>query len=94
MARNLPRAGLAVTPVESAAGGEAALRGATVGLRVTAVFRDSPADSGGVLLGDIIVGVDGQPFVCAPESLGATFLRWMTPRRAGSSARFSSCGTA
>jgi hypothetical protein len=69
--------------VETQAGGAAALRGATAGLLVTAVFLDSPADQGGLLRRDIIIAVHGVPFTCPPESLGATFLRWMTPLQAG-----------
>jgi hypothetical protein len=69
--------------VETQVGGAAALRGATAGLRVTAVFPDSPAEQGGLLLGDIILAAGGVPFTCLPESLGATFLRWMALRQAG-----------
>jgi hypothetical protein len=69
--------------VETQAGGAAALRGATAGLRVTAVFPDSPAEQGGLLLGDIVIAVRGAAFTCPPESVGATFLRWMTPLQAG-----------
>jgi hypothetical protein len=69
--------------VETQAGGTAKLRGATAGLRVTVVFPDSPAEQGGLLPGDIMVAVRGAPFTCLPESLGATFQRWMAPRQAG-----------
>lgn len=69
--------------VEARAGGAAALRGATAGLRVTIVFPDSPAEQGGLVAGDIMLAVNGTPFTCPPESLSSTFQRWMAPRRAG-----------
>ncbi len=69
--------------VETQAGGAAALRGAAAGLRVTAVFPDSPAEQGDLRQGDIIVAVRGVPFTCLPESLSATFQRWLSPLPAG-----------
>lgn len=73
----------ALPTVEAQAGGATALRGATVGLRVTTVFPDSPAEQGGLLAGDIMIAVNGTPFTCAAESLGTTFQRWMALLRAG-----------
>ena len=71
--------------IEQEAGGSAMLRGATGGLRVTAIFPDSPAEQGGLLLGDIIIGIDGDPFVCRPESLGALFQHRMAVKPVGES---------
>jgi S1-C subfamily serine protease len=40
------------------------------GLLVVAVTKSSPADAGGVLMGDIIVALDGQPIASADDLLG------------------------
>lgn len=53
------------------------------GLRVTAVWPDSPAELAGLEVGDIVTGVDGAPFACPAESVRAVFQRAMTPRQAG-----------
>ncbi len=63
--------------IEEAAGGAAALQGATCGLRVDAVIPDSPADSAGLTTGDLIISVLGKPFACPPESVRAVFKRTM-----------------
>ncbi|MFH1143287.1 MAG: PDZ domain-containing protein [Candidatus Eisenbacteria bacterium] len=59
--------------IAAQAGGSAALRGARHGLTVTAVFPDSPAERSGLLTGDILIGMGGEPFTCSPESLQAVF---------------------
>jgi hypothetical protein len=69
--------------IEARAGGTASLRGATCGLRVTAVFPESPADEGGLLLGDVIISVFEKPFTCAPESVSAVFRRSLEDTLAG-----------
>lgn len=69
--------------IEEQAGGPASLRGAVCGLLVTAVFPDSPADHGGLLSGDIIISVCGEPFTCPPDSVSGLFRRTLGDRRAG-----------
>lgn len=69
--------------IETAAGGPAALRGATCGLRVTAVFPGSPAEAGGLLLGDILVALDGLPFTCPADSVVPRFQKVVGAKRAG-----------
>jgi len=56
-------------------GDTASVRAARSGLRVTAVWPDSPAERGGLLVGDIIVGAQGRLFDCPPESTGARYAR-------------------
>jgi hypothetical protein len=72
-------------PIEAAAGGDSALGGAACGLRVTAVMPSSPADSGGLLTGDIIVSIFREPFTCPAESVQAVFKRRMDSQLAGTS---------
>lgn len=69
--------------IEAHAGGQAALQGALSGLLVTAVFPDSPADAGGLLLGDIIICLDTDPFTCSRDSVQAVFRRELAGRTAG-----------
>ncbi len=69
--------------IEAQAGGAAALRGATCGLRVTAVFPDSPAETGGLQLADIIVVVCGRPLTCPAESVQVVFKRELDGKSAG-----------
>jgi hypothetical protein len=69
--------------IESAAGGAAARLGATCGLRVTAVFPDSPAEQGGLLLGDIVIAIDGRPFTCPADSVALLFRQSLEAKRAG-----------
>ena len=61
---------------------------ALCGLRVTAVWPDSPAEVAGLEVGDILLGIDGVPFDSPPESTRAMFQRWMTPRQTGERVRF------
>ncbi len=61
--------------IEEEAGGAEALRGATTGLRVDAVFPHSPAEAGGLMEGDIIVGMGGELFTCPKDSVRAIFQR-------------------
>jgi hypothetical protein len=75
----------ALPVIEERAGGAGALRGARCGLRVTAVLPDSPAEIGGLLLGDLLIGVGGRPFTCPPESVSAVFRGALEGRRAGES---------
>lgn len=67
--------------IKDPAGGAAALRGATCGLRVTAVFPDSPAEQGGLLLGDIVIAVCGRPFTCPADSVALLFRRELEGKR-------------
>jgi len=53
-------------PIEERAGGPAALQGATAGLRVEAVIPHSPAEEGGLRVGDIIVAA-GDSLLAAPR---------------------------
>ncbi len=59
--------------IETSAGGNQQLAGATCGLLVTAVFPDSPADHGGLQEGDIITSVFNRPFICPPDSVSLLF---------------------
>jgi serine protease Do len=54
-----PRLGVALLPADL----PASLRGADVetGLVIAAVEEDSPAERGGLLVGDVLVGVDDEP---------------------------------
>ena len=61
--------------IEEQAGGGEALGGATAGLVVDAVFPHSPAEGGGLLEGDIIVAMGGEPFTCLKDSVRALFRR-------------------
>jgi hypothetical protein len=63
------------------------LGGATTGLRITAVFPDSPADEGGLLDGDILLALDGEPFTCPPESVRVLFRRYLGNRSPGEKIR-------
>ncbi|MDQ5811019.1 MAG: PDZ domain-containing protein, partial [Actinomycetota bacterium] len=58
----------------------ASLRGADVetGLVIAAVEEDSPAERGGLLVGDVLVGVDDEPldgFESLLEALGGDAVR-------------------
>jgi len=63
----------ALPAIETEAGGDRMLTGATCGLRVIAVFPDSPAEQGGLILGDIIISVFNRPFTCSPDSVSHIF---------------------
>lgn len=60
---------LELPEIEDQAGGAAALQGALYGLRVGAVFPDSPAEAGGILAGDIIISIFGEPCGGPPDSV-------------------------
>ncbi|MBD3336541.1 MAG: hypothetical protein GF355_13595, partial [Candidatus Eisenbacteria bacterium] len=66
--------------VEASAGGSQALHGARSGLRVAAVFPDSPAAEGGLLVNDIIIAAGGHTFTCPAESVRAVFNRLLDGR--------------
>jgi len=63
--------------------GRELLAGARVGLRVTVVFPDSPAERGGLLEGDVIAAAVGRPFVCPADSARAVFSARLKGRKAG-----------
>jgi len=65
------------------AGGEAALRGALVGLRIHSIYPRSAAEAGGLLAGDIIVAVGGRPLRCPADSAQAVLRGAIAERRAG-----------
>ncbi|MBU1701835.1 MAG: PDZ domain-containing protein [Candidatus Eisenbacteria bacterium] len=69
--------------IEGRLGGTPSLHGAECGLRVTAVFPDSPADQGGLQLHDIIIGLYGKPFTCPAESVRAIFTGALEGKQAG-----------
>lgn len=69
--------------IEPRAGGAEALKGATCGLRVTAVFPNSPAQEGGLLEGDIIIGIRGEPFDCPADSARVILKRALDGKLAG-----------
>ncbi|MFH1276903.1 MAG: PDZ domain-containing protein, partial [Candidatus Eisenbacteria bacterium] len=69
--------------VEERLGGEGALFGATSGLLVTAVFPFSPAEEGGLLVGDVIVSICGEPFACPKESVTAVYRRTLEGKKRG-----------
>ncbi len=69
--------------IEAQAGGEERLGGARSGLRVTAVVPDSPADEGGILAGDIVVAMRGEPFACPAESARVVLKRILDASRPG-----------
>jgi serine protease Do len=71
-----PRLGVALLPADL----PASLRGADVetGLVIAAVEEDSPAERGGLLVGDVLVGVDDEPldgFESLLEALGGDAVR-------------------
>lgn len=74
---------LELPAIEEAAGGTAALRGAEYGLRVSAVFPDSPAEAGGLLAGDIIIGIFGHPCGGPPDSARYVLRAAMDDKLAG-----------
>lgn len=65
------------------AGGAAALQGALVGLRVTGVYPRSPAALGGLLPGDLIVGLCGRPLRCPADSAQAVLRAVIDGARVG-----------
>ncbi|MCK4303878.1 MAG: PDZ domain-containing protein [Candidatus Eisenbacteria sp.] len=69
--------------IEERVGGADVLMGATCGIRVMAVFPASPADKGGLLEGDIIISIFGQPFDCPSDSVRAIFKRALDEQQAG-----------
>ncbi len=70
-------------PIEERAGGSDVLEGAMSGLLVTMVFPDSPAEKGGLLEGDIIVAIEGRPFLCPADSVRAVFSSRLEGKTAG-----------
>ncbi len=77
------RAAEALPAIEAQAGGEAMLEGATAGVTVSAVFPHSPADEGGLLEGDIIIGLFGEPFTCPRDSVQNRFRRTLREQAPG-----------
>ncbi len=61
----------------------AMLSGTRCGLVAAAVIPFSPADSGGLLEGDIIVSICGRPLPCPPESASALLRHILSLKQAG-----------
>jgi hypothetical protein len=59
--------------IEQRLGGNAALEEASCGLRISAVFPDSPAETGGLLEDDLIIALFGEPLTCPFDSVRIVF---------------------
>jgi len=66
----------------------AGLLGAASGLRLSLVFPDSPAERAGLLPGDLIFALDGEPFTAPAEQIRQEFRARMRGRSAGDHVRF------
>ncbi len=64
------------------------LLGAASGLRLSLVFPDSPAELGGLLPGDLIFALDGEPFTSPANQIRQDFRGRMDGREAGERVRF------
>ncbi len=65
-----------------------ALLGAASGLRLSVVFPDSPAELGGLLPGDLIFAIDGEPFKVPADQIRQDFRARMDGRAVGEKVRF------
>ncbi len=64
------------------------LLGASSGLRLTVIFPDSPAEQGGLLPGDLIFALDGEPFEVPADQIRQDFRTRMAGRAVGETVRF------
>ncbi len=64
------------------------LLGAASGLRLSLVFPDSPAELGGLLPGDLIFALDGDPFTSPADQIRQDFRARMDGRGVGEQVRF------
>ncbi|MDP8228250.1 MAG: PDZ domain-containing protein, partial [Candidatus Electryoneaceae bacterium] len=59
------------------------------GVLITHVQQDSPADSAGLLTGDILVGIDGNIFDCPTDSISEKFRELLFVHRPGDEMRLT-----